>query len=51
MLFVIKFRRGYVLCPGLFNIHFAAVLTVAFDRFSINKAVVHDFIHNAERGR
>ncbi|CAM9644499.1 unnamed protein product, partial [Sphacelaria rigidula] len=43
-------RQRCVLSPGLFNIFFAAVLTVTFDRFSINKPAGLDFIRIAERG-
>ena len=37
-------RQGCVIAPDLFNIFFVAVLTVAFDRFSIDKAVLDDFV-------
>ncbi|CAM9118947.1 unnamed protein product [Sphacelaria rigidula] len=45
------FRQGCVIFPGLFNIFFAAMPTVTFDRLLINKAVAQDFIRIAERGR
>ena len=37
-------RQGCVIAPDSFNIFFVAVLTVAFDRFSIDKAVLDDFV-------
>ena len=43
-------RQGCVLSPGLFNIILAAVMTVTFDRFSIDIKVVEDFIRIAGRG-
>ena len=36
--------------PGLVNIFFVAVLTMAFDRFSIDKAVLDDFVRVVARG-
>lgn len=41
--------QGCVLSPGSFSI-FAAMLTVTFDRFSIHKSVVDNFIHVAAKG-
>ena len=43
-------RQGCVIAPDLFNIFFVAVLTVAFDRFSIDKAVLDDFVRVVARG-
>ena len=43
-------RQGCVIAPDLFNIFFVAVLTVAFDRFSIDKAVLDDFVREVARG-
>ncbi|CAM9200497.1 unnamed protein product, partial [Sphacelaria rigidula] len=43
-------RQGCVLSPDLFSIFSAAVLTVTFDRFSVNRAVVRDVIRIAGRG-
>ena len=43
-------RQGCVIAPDLFNIFFVAVLTVAFDRFSIDKAVRDDFVRVVARG-
>lgn len=43
-------RQGCVLSLDLLNVFFAAGLTATFDRFSINKAAVQDFIRIAERG-
>ena len=37
-------RQGCVIAPDVFTIFFVAVLTVAFDRFSIDKAVLDDFV-------
>ena len=37
-------HQGCVIAPDLFNIFFVAVLTVAFDRFSIDKAVLGDSV-------
>ena len=42
-------RQGCVIAPDLFNIFFVAVLTVAFDRFSIDKAVLDDFVRVVAR--
>ena len=41
-------RQGCVIAPDLFNIFFVAVLTVAFDRFSIDKAVLDDFVRGCK---
>lgn len=41
-------RQGCVFFPGLFNIFFAVLLAVTFDRFSINKAVEQEYICIAE---
>ena len=41
---------GCVIASDLFNIFFVAVLTVAFDRFSIDKAVLDDFVRVVARG-
>ena len=43
-------RQGCVIAPDLFNIFFVAVLTVAFDQFSIDKAVLDDFVRVVARG-
>ena len=43
-------HQGCVIAPDLFNIFFVAVLTVAFDRFSIHKAVLDDFVRVVARG-
>ena len=43
-------RQGCAIAPDLFNIFFVAVLTVAFDRFSIDKAVLDDFVRMVARG-
>ena len=43
-------RQGCVIAPDLFNIFFVAVLTVAFDRFSIDEAVLDDFMRVVARG-
>ena len=43
-------RQGCVIAPDLFNIFFVAVLTVAFDRFSIDKAVLDNFVRVVARG-
>ena len=43
-------RQGCVIAPDLFNIFFVAVLTVAFDRFSIDKAVLDVFVRVVARG-
>ena len=43
-------RQGCVIAPDLINIFFVAVLTVAFDRFSIDKAVLDDFVRVVARG-
>ena len=43
-------RQGCVITPDLFNIFFVAVLTVTFDRFSIDKAVLDDFVRVVARG-
>ena len=39
-----------MIAPDLFNIFFVAVLTMAFDRFSIDKAVLDDFVRVVARG-
>ena len=43
-------RQGCVIAPDLFNIFFVAVLTVAFDGFSIDKVVLDDFVRVVARG-
>lgn len=42
--------EGCVLFPALFSVFFAVVLTVTFDRFSINRAGAKDLIHIPRRG-
>ena len=42
-------RQGCVIAPDLFDIFFVAVLTVAFDRFSIDKAVLDGFVRVVAR--
>ena len=41
-------RQGYVLSPLLFNIFFAAVLTVVLQRFSEKPAILADLVHLKE---
>lgn len=43
-------RLGCMMTPFLSSSFFAAVMTMTCDRFSIDKAVVHDFIRTAEKG-
>ena len=39
-----------MIAPDLFSIFFVAVLTVAFDRFSIDKALLDDYVRVVARG-
>ena len=41
-------RQGYVLSPLLFNIFFAAVLTVVLQRFSENTVILAELVHLKE---
>ena len=43
-----ELQRGCVLSPLLFNIFFAAVLTVALQRFSENTAILAELVHMKE---
>ena len=43
-------HQGCLIAPGLFNVFFVAVLTVAFDRFSIEIVVLDDFVRVVARG-
>ena len=41
-------RQGCVLSPLLFNIFFAAVLTVVLQRFSVEPAILAELVHLKE---